>query len=407
MKNLFLITALAFAAVMLGACDRAMPPTSPDTNSTAITAGTNPPAPPTELVDVDIPGGTIKFWPYTGTNFTGTPQDPINLIFLGQADPRDVRAALLSLDGDRTAFGFPNEFPFNCTWRDALGGDMQTAYTEAGGWVGSAVQLECGDYRVMRFHMRLFQAGDYTVGNAHLDLLIPNTTSHQVISWELAEQLVIVDLLRSGLLHDTVPLFPTGSINAAPFRGIPSVIYNGMPPELRSLIGGPEENIPDGDSVGIQTDGSATVFNLVRQAEALPGSDTQEIVVEFDQVIPKPFCTSSPWDYLYVKGPVLLKQTTTLTPSGNLSTRFHASGILEITPVNPLTSPPTPIGETYRAIVNQHDRALITDKVTLVSSFQLQIELPPVGADRGRLMVSLNVGPGQAYNYDITADCEP
>ena len=43
---------------------------------------------------------------------------------------------------------------------------------EAGGWVGSAVQLECGDYRVLRFHMRLFQAGDYTIGNTHLDLLV-------------------------------------------------------------------------------------------------------------------------------------------------------------------------------------------------------------------------------------------
>jgi len=392
---------------MLGACDRAMTPTSPDTNSTAITAGTNPPAPPSDLVSVDAFGTPLTIWPFTGTNFTGTPQDPINLIFLGQADPRDVRAALLSLDGDRTAFGLPDEFPFNCAWRDALGGDMQTAYTEAGGWVGSAVQLECGDYRVLRFHMRLFQAGDYTIGNTHLDLLVPNTTQHQVISWELAEQLVTVDLLRSGLLDDAIPLFPAPGINPAPFRGIPSVIYNGMPPELRAMIDGPAADIPDGDSVGIQTDGSATVFNLARQAEAIPGTDTQEIVVEFDQVIPKPFCSSSPWDYLYVKGPVLLKQTTTLTPSGNLSTKFHASGMLDITPVNPLTSPLTPIGETYQAIVNQHDRALITDQVTLVSSFQLQIELPPVGADRGRLMVSLNVGPGQAYNYDITADCEP
>jgi hypothetical protein len=62
--------------------------------------------PPTGLVPIDVGGGrTATIWPYTGESLNGVPSDPINLIFLGKADPVRIRAALLALDGDRTAFG--------------------------------------------------------------------------------------------------------------------------------------------------------------------------------------------------------------------------------------------------------------------------------------------------------------
>ena len=70
------------------------------------------PPPPTDLVSVPEAG---VFWPYTGRDYSGSPTDPINLVFLGDADPRLIRQALLALDGNRTAFGFPDAFPFNCT----------------------------------------------------------------------------------------------------------------------------------------------------------------------------------------------------------------------------------------------------------------------------------------------------
>jgi len=49
------------------------------------------------MVSVNVGSHSLSFWPYTGTDFTGTPQDPINLIFYGEADPRDLRAALMAL----------------------------------------------------------------------------------------------------------------------------------------------------------------------------------------------------------------------------------------------------------------------------------------------------------------------
>src|SRR5690606_11332242 len=111
----------------------------------------------------------------------------------------------------------------------------------------------------LRFHLRLYRQGDVTLGAVHFELLIPGTTEHQVLSWELAEQLVTVDLARSGLLG--APPSQTGAINAAPtFRTIPAPIYNGVPVSLRAAIGGPLANVPD--PVGISTNGSATVLTL-------------------------------------------------------------------------------------------------------------------------------------------------
>ncbi len=177
---------------------------------------------PSPLVTLDVGGSALELWPFTGVDFSGTAQDPINLIFAGQTDPRALRAALLFLDGNRTAFGFPNAFPFNLTWQDAIGG-VQTAFANPEGWAGSAIQLALGPYDPVRFHLRLFEVGDFALGGAHFEVLIPGTTDHQVISWELAEQLIVADFARSNLLAAA----PQSSdpLNPSPFKEIPAIIY--------------------------------------------------------------------------------------------------------------------------------------------------------------------------------------
>jgi len=115
------------------------------------------PAPPPGLVPVAEAG---TFWPYTGEDYSGTRIDPINLIFLGDADPRLIRQTLLGLDGDRSNSPLA---AFDCTWKDAIG-RPQTGYSEEEGWQGSAIQLECGEYSTLRAHIRLFRQGNYTLG---------------------------------------------------------------------------------------------------------------------------------------------------------------------------------------------------------------------------------------------------
>jgi hypothetical protein len=203
------------------------------------------------LATISTPAGAAQILPYL-TDDLNTSQDPVNLVITGAADPRDIRNALLGLGGTRGA-PFPPVFPFTCTWSDAIGG-LMAGYGETAGWGGAAVQLQCGSYGPIRFHLRLVKLGDFTIGNAHFEILIPGTTDHQVLSWELAEQLVTYDLARTGLLG-AAPA-PTAAITAAPaHRTIPAVIYNLLPADLRMLIGGPLGNVTT--DVGIANDGRA------------------------------------------------------------------------------------------------------------------------------------------------------
>src|SRR5439155_12859440 len=199
---------------------------------------------PSPLVPVPLPGQTLQLWPFTGFGF-GEQSDPVNLIWIGHADPRVLRAALLLLNGDRTAFGFPNVFPFNCAWHDEPEVQPEVAYTAASGWVGSPIMLECGSFDQARFHLRFFDVGGVTVGGAPFEVLIPGTLDHQTISWKLAEQFVVVDFLRTGLLDPATPPSTTDPINPPTFGTIPAVIYNGIPTGLRQAIGGPLGDVTD------------------------------------------------------------------------------------------------------------------------------------------------------------------
>lgn len=358
-------------------------------------------APPPGLVSVAVGSRSLLLWPYTGMDFSGRPQDPINLVFSGKSDPRAVRAALFALNGDRTAFGMPNVYPFNCTWSDAIG-DLQTGYSERGGWAGSAIQLACGAYGPVRFHVRLFEAGSSTVGNAHFEVLIPGTTDHQVLSWEVAEQLVQVDFLRSGLLDATNPVGRTQQINAAPFREIPAQIYNGIPNDLKMLIGGPPGAVST--PVPIGTDGKATMFNLSGQRTPAPGLSEQNLVIEFGQVIPRPFCVAGPPEYLYVEGPVRLRKTVRVSSAGSLTSEFHASGTLRLTPVDPSTG--SPIGPTYGAEVEDHQLTRFDNVGGFVKGFQRQVEVPRNVTGRGRKVVRLEVGPRGVARFDQDITCK-
>jgi hypothetical protein len=323
--------------------------------------------PPSPIVTVTAGQKSLDFWPFTGTNFAGQPQDPINIIFVGKADPRDIRAALMSLNGDRTSFGYPPAAPFNSTWEDAIG-DVQTGYSSGNGWTGGVIQLACGDYQQARFHIRLFKMGEWTVGNGHFEVLIPGTTDHQVLSWEKAEQFVMVDFLRSGLLDPSAPIIPTGPINPSPFRTIPSIIYNGLPVEVRGFIEGPLGNVSE--DVPIGTDGGALIFNLAGSVPRQAGVKVQDFVINFNQVIPKPFCSSGPYDYLFVQGPVHLVQTTSLTANGTYKFDFVANAELTAVPVNPMTGEPT--GAPITGIVLESHSGMLQDGYAAALSSKYQ-----------------------------------
>jgi hypothetical protein len=343
-----------------------------------------------ELKVVTYEGQSLTLWPFTGRSPSRfNPADPMNLIFLGENDPRAIRAALLFVDGNRGG-------PFNCTWSDAIG-DVQTAYTEPGGWTANAIQLQCGAYSPLRFHLRLWDVGEWSLGGGHLEVLIPGTTDHEILNWELPEQLVALDLQRAGVIGGmsvSDPLFPS------PYRTMLRAVYNGLPDQVRALIAGWPTIVPPVGDIPLLTDQRATVLELTGSVEGEPAVARQRLTFELNQVVPKPFCAHAP---VYVTGTVRLDQVVVFTPAGNFVSHFHALGQLDVAPIDPQTGLP---GETHRALVNQTARGIITDAVTLVSSFQIFAELPKSVAENEGLVVSLRVGPHGALDFDVTMACQ-
>lgn len=356
---------------------------------------------PAGLVNVATAAGTVQMWPYTGVDFSGTPQDPVNVIITGQADPRAIRAALVALDGDRTALGFPGDFPFDCTWRDAVGG-VQTSFDQQASWLGSAIQLECGAYGPLRFHLRLFDAGNYTIGAAHFELLIPGTTDHQVLSWTLAQQFVTGDLARTGLAELPPGLVP--GINApGTFRDIPAVIYNLLPPELRAIAGGGQADVAA--PVGIPTTGSASLLHMTGSATIVAENTHLSFIVPFNQVIPKPFCSAGPLDYVHVGGPVQVEQHVMVTAAGVYSSRVRVSAELAVTPMNVTVMPPAASGPTRSATVSEDFSSIVNDNISRATVRREHAILPLDAPGGGTLFERLVVSPGRSSRYEHDVSC--
>ena len=332
-----------------------------------------------------------------GSSDLETPDDPINLVLGGEADPRNIRNALLALNGIRGA-PFPPVFPFTCTWSDAIGG-LMAGFGAESGWAAGAIQLQCGDYGPIRFHLRLFDMGGVTAGNVHFEVVIPGTASHQVLSWELAEQLITYDLARTGLL--TAAPAATSLITPAPtHRAIPGVIYNELPAELRALIGGPA--IPVSEA-GIANDGRATVFLLGGRAPQAAALTRQQFTINFDQLIPKPFCASGPLDVVRVVGPVTLEQEVDAT--GEYRMRFEARGDLSVMPFDLSTGRPT--GQSLRAAVTESQRARAEESGGEVQGTVEQLLLPHGAPGAGKLRVDVKIGSAWPPKYDRDESCSP
>ncbi len=362
--------------------------------------------PPSGLVTASFGGESLRLWPFTGSSFDGSGVDPINLVFVGKASPQQIRDALLALDGNRTALGFPDAPPFNMPWKDAFG-DVQTGYAEPAGWVGSEIQLTIGDYDPARFHLRLFRTaspfgdgGWWTVGAAHFEVLIPGTTEHQVLSWERAEEIVVADLMRSGLLDASVPMGQTAIGPSPSWRAIPAFLYNLMPADLRAYIGGPP--VPVSEDVALVNDGNATVLNIAGVADpAGPRHDT--FTINMHQVVPRPFCNGGPLDYVLVDGPVYFEKSVEVDPYGQLAVSGRAAGTLMVTPVDVTQDPPVPTGGPWYATVSDHHEGSLAGQTGRVMSQVKRILPQDAGSEM--IMTKLMVGTNGQDSYTLRERC--
>jgi hypothetical protein len=364
------------------------------------------PAPPTGLVTASIGGPELTLWPYTFQQPTapGTPSDPVNLVFLG-SDPREIRQALVALDGSR---GLPPFLPFGqCTWTDGLGNE-QAAWAETEGWVGSEVQLVCvvpgsplGN--PFRIHLRLFRQGNLTLGAAHFEFLIPGTAEHEVLSWDFGREFVVGDMLRTGLVPtnpESVALTSPGTFRAVRWPVYAGLINSGAGPLLGSVglpVVSPPQNPLLGIDVPIPTNGKATVLAAHIVLEPSQARTRTSFEVEYNVVTPKPFCGN---DFVLLQGPVRFELDVRSDRWGKLTRTETVSGSLTVTPMSldgttfkPTGAPP------LRAIVAEFHRALLTDHHAQTTHYAAQVLL---GNPLQSLVYSLAAGDVDAFLANVS-----
>lgn len=278
-----------------------------------------------------------------------------------------------------------------CTWTDAVG-DEQASAAEPIGWTGSAIQLACGAYGPFpRLHLRLFDIGDAILVGAHYEVQLPGTDRHQVLSYTLGEDLVLYELVRTGLV-DQSGITLTEAITTST-QDIPAFIFNSLPDELQALVTGAPGDVT-ADVPVPNGDGQVTVVPFAHYAGAGTGS-YQEFTIEFGQWVDKPFC-QAPGDVVYVAGPVRVAMTVTLAPDGRLERYMRAQGQLSIT---------SPTGSEYGANVTQDQQAWATSTAHWVQTKLHQVMVPSGGADQGQLSWHLRVGTEVPDDFKETLNC--
>ncbi len=366
-------------------------------------------APPAGVVTVGIGGPALTLWPYTFQEPAppGTPSDPVNLVFL-DTDPREIRQALLALDGDR---GLPlSLFPFGqCRWADTLGNE-QAAWAETEGWVGGEVQLACAVPgsplgNPFRFHLRLFRQGNLTLGGAHFEVLISGTADHEPLSWDFARDFVVGEMLRTGL----VPTAPDSAALASPgtFRVVRWPIYAGLinagAGPVLGFVGlpvvSPQQNPLMGANVPIPTDGKAKVLAPNIVMEAAQARTRTSFEVQYQVVTPKPFCGSAS-DFVLLQGPVRFDLDVHTNPSGKFSRTETVFGSLTVTPMtfNGTTFVPTG-APSLQAFVTEFHRALLTDNHAETTQGAAQVLL---GNPVQSLVYSLAAGHVDSFAFKVS-----
>lgn len=343
-----------------------------------------------DYTSVVVGGETYELWPWTtGTlNVTG-PDDPVNLLLAGEADPRSVRAALMSL-GPRPMPPY-EDYGVTCTWTDAVG-DEQASAAAPVGWTGSAIQLVCGEYG-FRLHLRLFDIGDAILVGTHYEVQVAGTDQHRTLSFSLAESMVLDDLIRTGLV-DEDGITQTQQVQGLTHGTVEAFIFNELPGELQAIMTGvPGDALNDVPKPN--GDGKITVVPFVEHYTDAGTGSNQVFTIQYGQWVPKPFC-GGPGDLLYVEGPVQVTMTVTITADGTFQRHMRAEGELSLTP---------PVGPAYGAHITQDQQAWATGSTHWVQAKWHQVMVPSRGTDRGVWNAHLRVGTDVPDDFSESDNC--
>lgn len=252
------------------------------------------------------------------------PSDPVNLIFLGDAEPLRIRTSLLALSANRDA-RWQVVAGRSARWRDAIG-HLHTAFVQGQGWSVSAIQLELGRYKGARAHLRLFPFDGFTLGAAHVEFLPAGGFEHEVVSWELGEELVTSELRRAGLLTDApsrIGPFETG-LDRRISRDAMGTIPRGLA-DLAGLTGVPPT---DREEVEIAGAGYLSAIHLSPLPVAEGERSWTRVCLDLATDIQNPLDVANP-ESLHIRGPIRLEQELVTGPD-NLTVRMAVHGSVSV-----------------------------------------------------------------------------
>jgi hypothetical protein len=249
----------------------------------------------------------------------------------------------------------------------------------------------------------LFRQGPHTLGAAHFEFLIPDTTEHEVLGWELPRDIVTVDMVRTGAL--VAPPAPAMLVDVGGhYRDIRPPVFNALVgvADLHPLLTVLELPLtPQAAPVPIPFDGVAMVFRAAIAPDPVQAHLFDALTINFNQVIEKPFC-NGPTDYVLVQGPVRLVLNVHTNPSGFFSRTYDVGANLRVTPFNPVTRMPT--GPTVPAVVTEWHRAQLTNRYGELREIQNRQLL---GATPQTFFSDLASGKRDGYIKEIVCGATP
>ena len=195
-------------------------------------------------------------------------------------------------------------------------------------------------------------------------------------SWEFAELFVTADMARTGVLA-AAPA-PSGTITPAPYyRAVQAPVVQFLSAQQIASLG---LLVNGNGTASIPNDGQATVLTLAGSSSLVQGLVDRDIIVQFAQVIPKPFCTVGTTGYVYASGPITVHIRAGIQGDKYVS-EWTAEGTLTLIPFNPLNGQFA--GAPYQGVVTIRNATEMSDGKSVVEFLSDQRELPDVDATRG------------------------
>ncbi len=156
---------------------------------------------------------------------------------------------------------------------------------------------------------------------------------------------------------------------------------------------------PSGD-VPLPTTGQAAVLATGIAFEPGQAKLAAATDVSYDIVVPRPFCSSGPYDLVRLQGPLHFAQSAHTNPSGKYERNYVIGGTLRVTPMRPLPDGTfVPTGEPpVDASISETHRAMITDHYDQVTERVAQVLM---GEEPQSLQWTFGAGQADRFLRDV------